>query len=235
MTVPCAPVELTCTRQGCPSRSGAVSARSHWMRHWCGKWGSAPGAVTNPLRAWRSQWSRAIPPSQRRRPCCRTSPSDARCRPTGACNWFSMTKIATATTAIRGPGCLGLGRTGRRPLGRPLAGHLRRSAGAPPAEPQQRPAESGAHTAVASLGQPVPVCAAVPRAVAEQERRHSGGSCRGRVPVPNVGYLARGAIIGELTGDEYTHFVQQACRVAGHATPSWGFVDGSDGGERGEL
>jgi CubicO group peptidase (beta-lactamase class C family) len=71
--------------------------------------------------------------------------------PEGACNWFSMTKIATATAAMM------LADRGRLDLEAPVSGYLGdlwpigfAGSGAPSPEPQQRSADPASH----SLGSP---------------------------------------------------------------------------------
>ena len=130
--------------------------------------------------------------------------------PDGACNWFSMTKIATATTAMI------LVDRGALDLDAPVADHLGDLWPATFAEVRVRHLlnhSSGLRNPVPirwvhRAGEPVPDARRfLERLLAKQRRpRFAPGS---RAAYSNVGYLALGAIIGELTGDEYTHFVQQ--------------------------
>ena len=131
--------------------------------------------------------------------------------PHAACNWFSMTKIATATAAMI------LVDQGALDLDAPVSEHLGDVWPSGFADARVRHLvnhSSGLRNPmpirwVHRAGEPMPDAPQfLGRLLAKQKRpRFAPGS---RAAYSNVGYLALGAIISEVTGDEYTHFVHQA-------------------------
>ena len=127
----------------------------------------------------------------------------------GACNWFSMTKIATATSAAI------LAEGGSLDLDAPVAGYL---GGAWPAELSEvRVRHLLSHSS--GLGNPVPIrwihhpgdprpdpSAFLARLLAKQHgRRFEPGT---RASYSNVGYLALGEVIAVVARCPYETFVQ---------------------------
>jgi CubicO group peptidase (beta-lactamase class C family) len=131
--------------------------------------------------------------------------------PGAACNWFSMTKIATATAAMI------LVDQGALDLDAPVAEHLGDVWPRDFCEVRVRHLlnhSSGLRNPVPirwvhRADEPVPDARQfLARLLAKQRRpRFTPGS---RAAYSNVGYLALGAIIGEVTGDGYTRFVHEA-------------------------
>ena len=134
---------------------------------------------------------------------------DSPMSPDGACNWFSMTKIATATAAMI------LVDRGALDLDAPVSEHLGDVWPGAFADVRVRHLlnhSSGLRNPVPirwvhRAGEPMPDQRQfLARLLAKQRRpRFAPGS---RAAYSNVGYLALGAIIGEVTGDEYTRVVR---------------------------
>jgi CubicO group peptidase (beta-lactamase class C family) len=131
--------------------------------------------------------------------------------PRAACNWFSMTKIATATAVMI------LVDHGALDLDAPVSEHLGDLW--PRGFEEVRVRHLLNHSS--GLRNPLPIRwvhraddpmpdarQLLARLLAKQHRpRFAPGS---RAAYSNVGYLALGAIIGEVTGDGYTRFVHEA-------------------------
>ena len=217
------------TRQGCPSRSGAVSARSHWMRH-CVQMGIRTGGSDQPAPGVAIAAASGDPPSQRRRRDCGHRPR------TPDVAGRSMQLVLDDEDRARRPAAMILVDRGGwtwthrcRTTWATSGRHLRRSAGAPLLS----------HSS--GLRNPVPIrwvhrrrtrtrCAAVLERLLEAAATAFAPGSRAAYPI--VGYLALGAIIGELTGETSRRTpCSRSSWTAGDDTHRVS-LDGSDGGER---